>query len=302
MNHPFPHTDSCSRRNLPSTDRQRHAKIGKGVDDGGANVVLGNPPVKLAGEKTISQALEPIHHVFGKAAPVIAGFLLPRFPSLGRNLGQDDIAWMVVSPKCRTLAGRYRRLGSPPGDGGMRPFGVVGAIGRDLSNSTFRLRQQVGEHFAVVPVSGGHLDTNDFLRGDIDRQVSLALSATLANAVLAHVPFALAEDLQTGGIHHDMRGSVFRATENLHLQWGCPARHVGMVRHRKVERSQAHQRLEQAFGGSVGRTEQGLERQVGLYRHVRVKPRLATAYRPRRRPAFGNTRLLEPDRQVAAID
>lgn len=144
MNSPFPHPDSCSRRNMPSPDRLRHAEVGELVDDGGANVALGNLPVKLTGEESISQLLEPIHHVFGKAAPVIAGFRLPACSSLGRNLGQDGITRIVVPPEHRALAGRNRRLGFPLGNGGMRPFGVVGAIGRDLRNFTFDLCQQVG--------------------------------------------------------------------------------------------------------------------------------------------------------------
>jgi hypothetical protein len=35
-------------------------------------VTLGNLPVDLAGEESITQLLEPINHVFGKAALVVA--------------------------------------------------------------------------------------------------------------------------------------------------------------------------------------------------------------------------------------
>ena len=77
MHSPCSHPDSCSRHNLPSPDRLWHAKVGELVDDGYPDVALGNLPVKLTGEESITQLLEPIHHVFGNAAPVIAGFFLP---------------------------------------------------------------------------------------------------------------------------------------------------------------------------------------------------------------------------------
>ena len=50
---------------MPSPDRLWHAKVGELVDDGYPDVALGNLPVKLTGEESITQLLEPIHHVFG---------------------------------------------------------------------------------------------------------------------------------------------------------------------------------------------------------------------------------------------
>ena len=77
MNHPYPHPDSYRRRNLPGADGFRHAEVGEPVDDRYPNVALGNLLVKLTGEQMIAQLFEPIHHVFGNAASVVSGTLLP---------------------------------------------------------------------------------------------------------------------------------------------------------------------------------------------------------------------------------
>ena len=65
---------------------------------------------------------------------------------------------------------------------------------------------------------------------------------------------------------------------------------------------QTHQRVEQAFGGPVGQTEQGFACQAGLDRQVRVRPRLAAPDRSRQRPILSDAGFVKPDRQVATID
>ena len=125
MNSPNSQPDSHSGRNLPSPDRLRHAEVGELVDDGCPDVALGHLLLKRTGEESITQLLEPIHHVFGKAAAVVAGVLLPSVPPLGFDLGQDGIPWMVVPPRHGIMAGRNRRPGFPLANGGMRSFGIV---------------------------------------------------------------------------------------------------------------------------------------------------------------------------------
>ena len=68
---------------MPSPDRLWQAEIGELVNDGYPDVALGNLPVKRTGEESIPQLLEPIHHVFGNAASVVAGGFLPSRSPLG---------------------------------------------------------------------------------------------------------------------------------------------------------------------------------------------------------------------------
>jgi hypothetical protein len=90
--------------------------------------------------------LEPLHYVSGNAAPVIAEFLLPAFPYLGRNLGQNNITGMVAPPKYRTIAGRNRCPGIPLANRGKRSFGVLCAIGGDFDHLTFNSCQHSELH------------------------------------------------------------------------------------------------------------------------------------------------------------
>jgi hypothetical protein len=258
--------------------------------------------MELAGKKPIAQLLESKHHVFGDAAPVVAGFLLPASPSLGLDLGQDGIARMLVSPEHRAVAWRDRGQGLSLGDGSMGSFGVIGTIGGDLRDFAVNLRQQVGEDLAVAPVGGGHLNADDVLLGFIDGQVNLAPGASLAHHVRANFPLALAKYLQPGRIQHHKRATLSRVAGNLHCQSRRPPRHVGEILHRQVQLRKAHQRFQQAFGGAVRQPEQGPERQAGLDRRLRVKPKLASPCRPRRCPALGDALLVKPDRQVTSID
>ncbi len=72
-------------------------------------MALSHLPVERAGTQAIPRLLEPEHHVLGKAAPVVARFLLPAFFPLGGDLGQDAIAG-ISFPKGR----RRHAAGSLP--------------------------------------------------------------------------------------------------------------------------------------------------------------------------------------------
>lgn len=302
MNCPVPRPDSHGGRNLPSADGVRHAKVGELIDDGCPDMALGHLPVEGTGEESIPQLLEPIHHVLGDAAPVVAGGFRPACPSPGRDSGQDDIAWMVVPPGHRIMASRNRRPGFPLGNGGVDALGVLGAIGGNLSDFAFDLCQQMREDFAVVLVGCRHFNPDDVLGAFVDGQVDLAPGTAFADTVLANHPLALAEDLEPGGIHYHMCATLSRTAWNLHHHGARPPRHMGLVRHRQVQRTWAHQRFDQTFSRPIVQTEQGLERQAGLDGQVRVGARFASARRARRRPRPGHAVLVKPEGQVATID
>lgn len=93
-------------------DGVRHAEIVELVDDGDPDVALGNLQVKFTGEESIAQLLEPIHHVLGNTAAVVAGCLFPAVPSPTSELCQQGITRMVVCPLHRTIAGGIVALAS----------------------------------------------------------------------------------------------------------------------------------------------------------------------------------------------
>ena len=58
----------------------RHPEIGEAVEDGGADVGLGDLSLGSAREYPLAQLLEAEHHVLGQASPVISAVLLPAIP------------------------------------------------------------------------------------------------------------------------------------------------------------------------------------------------------------------------------
>lgn len=178
---PFPPPASCSRRNLPSPDRLRHAQVGEAVNDGGPDMGFGHLTLEGSREQPLAQLLEAEHHVLGQAAPMVVAVVFPTVsPALGNRL-KDRIARMIIPPGDRAVSGRNRCLGAAFGNAAMAAFGIVGAVGRNLDHRAFDLREQLGEHLVVAPVGGGDLDADDVLLGLIDRQVDLAPGAALAD-------------------------------------------------------------------------------------------------------------------------
>ena len=245
-----------------------NANIGKGVDDDGADVRFGHLSLEGSRVQAVAQLLQPVHHVLGDAAPVVVAIALPAGAALGGDILENNATGMIVAPGNSTVPRGNGGTGVPVGNGGMAAFDVVGAIGRHLRDFAFDLVKQTGEHFAVTPIGRRHFNANDILGGLVDGQVDFAPGAALADPVLAHFPFPFTEDLQAGRVDHDVRQRLARPTRNLHRNLIRAARHVRVLRYRKIQLPQAHQRLHQPFGGTVRQLEQGLGR-------LRVQPGLA---------------------------
>jgi hypothetical protein len=60
--------------------------------------------LESAGVQTIAQLLEPVHHVLGKAAPVIAAVVLPAAAPLGGNLVEDRGIIGVIGDRPRLFS------------------------------------------------------------------------------------------------------------------------------------------------------------------------------------------------------
>lgn len=143
---------------MPYPDRLRHAQVGERVDDRRPDVGFVDLPFKGSGVQAVAQLLEPVHHVLGNAAPVVAAIVLPAVEPLGLDFLEDDVAGVVISPRDRTIAWRDGGTRVPLGDRRMAAVAVVGAIGRYLGDLAFDLVEQAGQDFAVAPGGGGHFN------------------------------------------------------------------------------------------------------------------------------------------------
>ena len=141
---------------MPHPDGHGHPEVGAGVEDCGPELGFIHLPFKGAGVEAVTELLEPVHHVLGKAAPVVATVVLPAGESLGFDFLENGVARVAISPRDRTVAGRDGGPSVPFGDRCMAAVAVVGAIGRDLRNLPLDLVEQAGQDFAVAPIGGGN--------------------------------------------------------------------------------------------------------------------------------------------------
>jgi len=78
-------------------------------------------------------------------------------------------------PRYSAFLGRDGGFGGAHCNGAMAATGVVSAVSRDLEEVAFDLPEQIGEDFAVAPVGGADLDTDDALLSLIHGHMDLAL-------------------------------------------------------------------------------------------------------------------------------
>ncbi len=79
---------------------------------------------------------------------------------------------------------------------------VIGAIGGELRDRIVELIEQRREDLTVANAVGRHERRHDLVEVGVHAKVDLAPGSAFAVAVLAYLPFSLAEDLEAGRIHH----------------------------------------------------------------------------------------------------
>lgn len=119
----------------------------------------------------------------------------------------------------------------------MAPARVIGAIGGDGANLlAYRdLAQQVWQHGAVAVAAGGEFHGADVRSGRIHGQMDLAPLPPALRAMLAGLPFAVAEKLDAGAVHEQVQRPVSTAIGDLHGQGFLPAAQGGEVRYGPVQ-------------------------------------------------------------------
>ncbi len=92
----------------------------------------------------------------------------------------------------------------------------------------------------------------------------LAPLAPTLNAVLARLPFAIAEELDPGAVHEQVQRAICPAVGNLHGQGLLPAAQRRKVRHGPVQPRQLQQARHHASRLAKRQLEQDLDRQAEL--------------------------------------
>ena len=134
------------------------------------------------------------------------------------------------------LADRYDRSGLTVDDGGVAAAGVLGAVLRHGADffALGDLIEQFGQHGTVAVAPRGELHRPDVRSGRVHGQMDLAPLASALNAVLAGLPFAITEKLDTGAVDEQVHGAIGMAKRDMDGQRLLSSAQSGVVGHRPV--------------------------------------------------------------------
>ena len=205
---PFPRTD------LSHGFRDRYAERGVAVQDGDADLELGDLTVEVPSHEPLAQQLHAMHLRLDAASAVISApsspdraaevFRCPQcFVSCDRT-GGDRL------PRLGVLAGWDDCVGTAIGDRVVALSSIVGAIRGDAADLLVRgdLTEKIGQHRCISDVARGDLDGSNFQCFLIDPEVDLAPGAAFRATMLAGVPLAFALDLDARAVDEQVQRAL----------------------------------------------------------------------------------------------
>ncbi|KAF1005256.1 MAG: hypothetical protein E5299_02277 [Burkholderia gladioli] len=84
----------------------------------------------------------------------------------------------------------------------------------------------------------------------VEREMDFTPRALLRVAVLAHLPFTFAIDLQTGAVDNQMDQFVVAKDRHFDIKRFCPEAERGVIRHRQALEGQSAQTLGETLQGA----------------------------------------------------
>lgn len=238
---------------------------------------------------------------------MIADLLFPLFTAYSPNAAdryvtrQRGLAGVAVLLDLGIPPRRNNRLNCSPSERIVHFPLVVGAIAVIRVNRSVDLVEQAVDLIRVVTTVLGEYLRFNLLRSGIHRKVQHSPSATLAFAMLTHLPFAFAEDLQAGAVDHDVDRTFTSGDGERNTQLGGPLGQRRQVRYRQIDLHQIHQGASQLFGLAVRQPKQLTLSQQAGGGHVTVSKR-PTDFRfvIVMLPGIDHV-LVEPERNVASL-
>ncbi|KAF1009971.1 MAG: hypothetical protein E5299_01794 [Burkholderia gladioli] len=92
----------------------------------------------------------------------------------------------------------------------------------------------------------------------VERKMDFTPRVPLRVAMLAHLPFTFAIDLQTGAVDHQMDRFVVAKDRRFDIKRFCPATERGVIRHRQAREGQIAQTLAETLQGAQRQSIDGL--------------------------------------------
>ena len=94
-----------------------HAQISRGVVDGGPDEGFAHLPLEGSEVQAVAQLLQPVHHVLGRAAPVVSAIVLPAGAVLGGETVENGSTGMIIVPGNGAVPWGNSGTGVPVGNG-----------------------------------------------------------------------------------------------------------------------------------------------------------------------------------------
>ena len=251
---------------------------------------FGGLAVRVSGGDAFSEGLQAAHLCLCSASGMVAAPPFPARTAFFANVAQDcvsrDCGRAVFAPEPPVLADRDDGFGLTLENGDVAAAGVVGPVrchGTDLLILR-DLVEQGRQGRAITLPAGGELDGPDVGCGCIHGQMNLAPFTPARGAVLASMPFAIAEKLDPRTVHQQVQGAVSPAIGDLDGECLLAAAQGRVIRHGPVQPRKLQQCPNHADRLAQRQFEQNLDRQAQLDRHVREHRRPAHLARRLRKP------------------
>ena len=203
-----------------------------------------------------------IHGRFRKTSAMVADSLLPLSAAASADFAdrriprQRTFARVAMLPNLRVPTRRNDRSDAAFPQRFVGLAFVVSAVAIKSTDLVCRLIQQIVHLARVIATVLGQGFGFDLVRVRVHRQMQFPPCAAFALAVLAHLPFAFAENLQAGAIdHHVDPPGVFRNVER-DAHFGGPLGQRRVVGNVEFDLHQFDERFAESFGLTIGQLKQ----------------------------------------------
>lgn len=196
-----------SRRCSGHADNLGGAERVEAIDKGDPDVDLGGLAIGIPRSDALIESLQAWHFGLHAAAGVISGHRFQNARPERRVARRFSLRALAAGPSSfpspTVASDRYDCKAAARDDGTVAAAGIVGAICGHGTNVLVRrdLAKQDRRDGAVTFPARCELDRADVRCGSVHRQMHLVPLETTLNAMLAGLPFAVAEKLGSGAVH-----------------------------------------------------------------------------------------------------
>ena len=287
----------------------RHPEMRHPVQRGAPHQHLRRLPVKAAGTDSLAKDhLYAEDSRLSQRASMIVTVSLPlRAPRAadGAQVLIADVALtlrVAMLPDARSLLRRDRGARFPLSDRVITVAAVVGPVGGDLLDLVCNLRQQVRQQLRVLERVGRDRRGHQLPGGLVHAEMEFAPSAALRVPVLAHLPLALAVDLDAGRVHDQVQWLSLASARQLDRKLPATPTQRRVIGHAQLDAEQPDERARQPFGGTQWQSVHLFQRRHAKDGRVGVGRRLPALARALMVVPLLDHLVADPQRQTSTPD